>query len=121
LLKGAGKPIAAELLRTSLLDHLKELAQGKTYQNRGLALFYIECLAKRSDLARSFVQSVSVLDGSEGFIIAARRAREVLRNIKELTAEPGSAPAGELPQEAAPPRAVAAATPSPRSTRQKLL
>ena len=83
-----------------LVDALRALAEATTYQQKGIAVFQIEVLAKKSKspLAQSFLRSCRVLDGTDSFANPQRRAREVIQNITEMTAEPESAPAVETPQ-----------------------
>lgn len=101
-----------------LVAQIRKLADGQTYQERGLALYTIECLQKKSELARSFVKRIAITDGSDGFYLASKLARQVLANVNELVAEPESSPAAETPQPApmTPSRIVAAvaSTPPPK-------
>lgn len=71
-----------------LIEYLKRLATSDTYQTSGYWLMAIEVLQKHSPLAKAFVDSVRSRDGSDQFVEARARARAVLQNVKELTAEP---------------------------------
>ena len=65
------------------VKYLRDLAEAQSYQARGVALYILENLARKNDLARRFVRTVPLLDGSDGFAAAHWRAKQVMKNLQD--------------------------------------
>ena len=110
------------LVDEQFLQHLQKLADGRSYEERGLALFVITCLQKKSELARTFMRRVRVEDGSDGFLQAQREGRAVMKNLQDAVAVPDVIAESSEPEAPAPPAPIVkTAAPSTKPTTRKFL